>query len=86
MLKQDPCMLGKAEHTKLNWKANNPDLQYHLQIDKVKFKSDFPWWYSARGIIVPLAVFGFFMGLIPDLDTELFPFFYYCWWDLNFYL
>ncbi len=68
LLKQDPSMLGKAEHTKLNWKLNNPDLHHHLLNEKVKFKSDFPWWYSARGIIVPLAFFGFFMGLIPDLE------------------
>lgn len=73
LLKQDPDMLGREEHTHLKWKSNIPDEQHFLQMDKIKFKSDFPLWHSTNGIIIPLALYGFIVGMNPHLDAgELF--------------
>lgn len=76
LMKQDPSMLGKVEHTQLNWKSNIPNFQLVLQNDNVKFKTDFPYWHSTSGILIPLALFGFVIGMNPELDTSevLFPF------------
>jgi Mlc titration factor MtfA (ptsG expression regulator) len=75
LLKQDPIMLGKEEHTQLKWKSNFPEMQQLLESDNVKFKSDFPFWHATSGIIVPIAIFSFVVGMDPELDANdvLFP-------------
>ncbi|MBK7965130.1 MAG: zinc-dependent peptidase [Bacteroidetes bacterium] len=71
LLRQDPSMIGKHEHTKLSWDSNYPNLKDVVSNEKVKYKSDFKFWHSTNGVLLPIGLYAFFSTAEPKADLTV---------------
>ena len=71
LLRQDPSMLGKNEHTQLKWNSNHPHLAEIVKNEKVKFKSDFQLWYASNGVLLPIGFYTFLSLVEPKADLRV---------------
>jgi MtfA peptidase len=71
LLRQDPSMIGRDEHTNLLWDSNHPNLKEVVKNEKVKFKSDVQLFHASKWVLLPIGFYTLLSTGEPETDWTL---------------